>query len=144
MRRKKLHPKSVGNGRCDLILHSKHIRHFAVVTMRPKVRSVLCLNKLSRHAKTILGTPNTALKNINYSKCLRDLPNVLILAFDANAEVRAMTLSPLTCARALIISSARPSEKYSSPASWLMFANGNTAMEGVVFAAGRMTPSSPG
>ena len=48
----------------------------------------------------------------------------------ANAEVRAITLSPDICARALIMSSARPSLKYSCSLSPLKLANGSTAMEG--------------
>ena len=53
------------------------------------------------------------------------------LPLNAKADVRAITFNPETCASRLMISSARPSEKYSSSASRLMLANGKTAMEGM-------------
>ena len=48
----------------------------------------------------------------------------------ANAEVRAVTFNPGICARALMISSARPSLKYSCSLSPLMLTNGSTAIDG--------------
>src|SRR2546427_6592823 len=48
----------------------------------------------------------------------------------ANAEVRAVTLSPGMWVSALMISSARPSLKYSFSLSALIFANGKTAIDG--------------
>ena len=52
------------------------------------------------------------------------------LPLNANADVRAMTFSPGICASALMISSARPSLKYSFSLSPLRLANGSTAIDG--------------
>jgi hypothetical protein len=49
---------------------------------------------------------------------------------NANADVRAMTFRPGTWTRALMISSARPSLKYSSSSLRLMLVNGSTAIDG--------------
>jgi hypothetical protein len=49
---------------------------------------------------------------------------------NANADVRAMTLSPGICASALMISSESPSLNHSWSFPALMSAKGRTAMEG--------------
>ena len=51
------------------------------------------------------------------------------LPLNENADVRAITFSPSTCASALMISSARPSPKYSFSRSALRLANGSTAID---------------
>ena len=48
---------------------------------------------------------------------------------NANADVRAITFSSSTCASALMISSARPSAKYSFSGSALRLAKGRTAID---------------
>src|ERR1017187_6429571 len=59
---------------------------------------------------------------------------------NAKAEVRAMTFRPGIFASRLMISSARPSEKYSWSLSAPMLANGSTAMEGGLESAMRVAP----
>ncbi len=63
-----------------------------------------------------------------------------------NDDVRATTRRPRIRASTLISSSARPSEKYSSPGSALRFANGSTAIEarrsGAAAAADATAPCS--
>ncbi len=59
-----------------------------------------------------------------------------------NEEVRPATLRSFTCASALRISSAMPSEKYSSSLSALMFTNGSTAMAFSLIAACLPAPAS--
>ena len=63
---------------------------------------------------------------------------------NAKDDVRAITFSPSTFASRLMISSARPSLKYSCSLSALRFANGRTAMDGLEVdeAAGRLTVRS--
>ena len=56
------------------------------------------------------------------------------LPLNENADVRAITFSPPTCASALMISSARPSPKYSFSRSALRLANGSTAIDAVASA----------
>src|SRR5687767_14211777 len=56
------------------------------------------------------------------------------LPLNENAEVRAITFRPSTCASALMISSARPSPKYSFSRSALRLANGSTAIDAVASA----------
>ncbi len=51
------------------------------------------------------------------------------------AEVRAVTRRSLSFVRALMISSARPSLKYSFSLSELRFRNGSTAIDGTARAA---------
>src|SRR5262249_4679683 len=53
----------------------------------------------------------------------------MLRPLNENADVRAATCSPGSCASALMISSEMPSEKYSFSASPLMLANGNTAID---------------
>jgi len=59
-----------------------------------------------------------------------------------NEEVRPATLRSFTCASALRISSAMPSEKYSLSLSALMFTNGSTAMAFSLIAACLPAPAS--
>ena len=59
----------------------------------------------------------------------RGLGSELLRSLNAKADVRAATLRPLTCARALRISSEMPSAKGPCVASPLMLAKGSTAMD---------------
>ena len=59
-----------------------------------------------------------------------------------NEEGRPATLRSFTCASALRISSAMPSEKYSLSLSALMFTNGSTAMAFSLIAACLPAPAS--
>jgi len=62
------------------------------------------------------------------------------LPLKANAEVRETTRTPFTLASALMISSVKPSEKYSSSLSRLRFTNGNTATDAVTEGRALMAP----
>ena len=64
------------------------------------------------------------------------------LPLNANADVRAITFNPGMRVSALMISSARPSPKYSLSLSALRFSNGKTAIEGSACGCARVTSSS--
>ena len=72
-------------------------------------------------------------------KCLAKAP---ALRYQSMAEVRAITFSPGICANALMISSLKPSLKYSCSLSPPMFANGSTAMEGCLCGSAWATAAS--
>jgi hypothetical protein len=58
------------------------------------------------------------------------------LSLNANADVRAETRKPLILASTFSISSASPSEKYSSSALALRLTNGRTAIEATIVEVG--------
>ena len=76
------------------------------------------------------GPADAPLKNVATLQRLADLANVLLLAPEREADVRAITFRPGILASKFRISSASPSLKYSFSLSALMLAKGRTAIEG--------------
>jgi len=96
---------------------------------RPQVGAVAHLDELHRDADPVAGLAHAALEHGGDAQPLADRGDVVLRALNWNDDVRATTRRPLILASTLSISSASPSEKYSSSASALRFTNGSTAIE---------------
>ena len=113
----------------NIILDGKNIGNLAVVPFRPEMRFIGYLNELSRDPNAIARSADAAFENRSYSEPLPMVRRSCSLPRKANADVRAITLNSRTLVRALIISSAKPSLKYSFSLSALRFTKGSTAID---------------
>jgi hypothetical protein len=103
----------------------------AVVGFRPQVRVGHDLHELRVDAHAVARLAHAALEHVGHVELLRDRRNVDVLALEAEREVRERDAQPRTLASTFSSSSLRPSAKYSFSWSWLMLANGRTAIDGV-------------
>ena len=81
-RRSELQFQRSRNRRGDVVLDSEDVRHLAVVTLRPPVRTVSGVNKLRRDTKTAAGASHAALEHERHSECFGDPADVLVLPFE--------------------------------------------------------------
>ena len=81
-RRSKLQFQRSRNRRGDVVLDSEDVRHLAVVTLRPPVRTVSGVNKLRRHTETATGAAYAALEHERHSECFGDPADVLVLPLE--------------------------------------------------------------
>src|SRR5688572_8539733 len=65
----------------DLLLHAKHVRHVAVVVLRPEVLVGPRIDELRGDPHAPAALPNAALENVTDVELLRDLPDRLIRSF---------------------------------------------------------------
>ena len=114
----------------DVILHCEDIRELTVEPLGPQMTAIGRGDELRGHAKAVARPADAALENVVTPSASAIRRTSVFCPLKANADVRAMTLSPGIWASALIISSARPSPKYSLSLPGLMSANGSTAIDG--------------
>ena len=114
----------------DLVLNGEDVGELAVVALRPEVIAVLGVNELRGDADRLPAGGRCLRGSSGHRALRRSGVMSCSLPRNANADVRAVTFRPGTWASTLMISSARPSLKYSSSGSRLMLANGSTAIDG--------------
>jgi hypothetical protein len=94
------------------------------------MKAIVHIDQLGGDSDAAPRLANTAFKDVVDVEFFSNLGEFNILAPEKNEDVRPATLNPGRFVRALIISSASPSLKYSCSLSPLMLTKGRTAMEG--------------
>ena len=133
----------------ELLLQPEHAGELAVVGPRPHLDLIARTNQLGRDAHPAALGPNRALQQVVGAELAPDLGERLAARLSV-ADVRPTTLSRSgsTCPSHAMISSVRPSARYSRSGSLPRFSKGNTAIITRTAAPGRsaahaMTPATP-
>lgn len=66
----------------DLVLHLEHVRHRAVVALRPQVRTVSGTDQLRGDAQCVAGLAHAAFEHVSDVELLRDVGNVGLPALE--------------------------------------------------------------
>ena len=119
----------VRDGLRDLLLHLEYVAQLTLVGSRPQVRTIGDAIELRGDAQLVAGFADAAFQDRVDVKLPADLANIVALPLNAKAEVRATTRRFGTRLSASIISSVRPSLKYSWSFCGLRSRNGRTTTE---------------
>src|SRR4029077_3335044 len=115
----------------DFVLNRKYVGQIAVIRLRPHVRARCCLDELGVNTSAIARFAHATLEDVTHPSsrpiCLMSTVRPLYVKL----ELRAMTKSQRDLERAVMMSSAIPSAKYSCSASPLIFWKARTAIEGL-------------
>src|SRR5437762_3422202 len=78
--RRKLSLELVSNRLCDLALNGEHIREIAIVSLRPKMRVISCIDQLRINAHAIGCALYAALEHMRHSKFFADFAQIAFYA----------------------------------------------------------------
>ena len=123
------HRDGPGDGPGDLALQDQHVAQLAVIGLGPDVALVDDLYELSGDPHALAGAPEAALEDVVGPQLLADRGMSRSARLYFQVELRAVTLSRSGASRAscVIISSVRPSLRYSWSASPERLSKGRTA-----------------
>ena len=119
----------------DFVLNREHVDEVAIVALRPNLRAVRGGNQTSVNANPPAGGSDAALEEVVHAESFGDSANVLRLVPESESGdgARYRSESPSTLDNASMMSSARPSPKYSFSCAPVA-TNGNTATDGAFLA----------
>src|SRR5438477_385874 len=78
--RRKLCLELVSNRLCDLALNGEDIREIAIVSLRPKMRVIACIDQLRINAHAIGCALHAALEHMRHSKLFADFAQIAFYA----------------------------------------------------------------
>jgi hypothetical protein len=114
----------------DLVLNREDVRHLAIVPLGPDVAAVGRRDELCGDPDSVARLADAAFEHVGDAQHFGDLPDVIVLALECERRRPCDHLQGRgTWVRALMISSARPSLKYSFSGSALMFVKARTAID---------------